>query len=326
MCCETSQPVGPATAGDIYWRWAVALAATGMVAGMLWFGTAQAATITVPNGSFETPATTNVDTRIDSWQKIPKPIWWDEATYGAWDNLVGSFVNVPPGDPRHIDNCDGNQAIWVFSNPEVGLFQDYDSTDWSHSVPTQAFDARYKPGKSYQLTVGLLVGVAYPMAEGATLQLSLYYRDAASNRVIVAATTATNTSSVFTNGTRLLDFHVDVPLVKASDAWADKHIGIQFLSTARPDLAGGYWDVDNVRLAEFQNPVLASPVRANGQFQFILLSEPRLKFEILATTNVTLAASDWTSLATVTNVTGTLPFVDATTNFGVRFYRARHVP
>jgi hypothetical protein len=47
---------------------------------------------------------------------------------------------------------------------------------------------------------------------------------------------------------------------------------------------------------------------------------------MLASTNVTLAVSNWTSLGTVTNITGTLPFMDATTNPGARFYRARQVP
>jgi hypothetical protein len=326
MYFESSQRVGPAAAGGNNGGIAGKLAAVILAAGVVWSAGVQAATIVVPNGSFESPATTNVDLRIDAWEKTPKPFWWDEATYGAWDNLVGAFTNVPPGDPRYIDNCEGGQAIWIFSNPEAGLFQDYDSIDWAHSTPTHAFNTRYEPGKSYQLTVGLLVGIAFPMAEGATLQLSLYYRDAASNRVTVAATIVTNTATAFSNGTHLVDFQVNVPPVKSSDEWAGKHIGIQLLSTVRPDLAGGYWDVDNVRLSEFREPTLASPVHTNGQFRFTLLSEPGVEFEMMAATNVTLAASNWTSLGTVTNDTGTFPFVDATTNLGARFYRARQVP
>jgi hypothetical protein len=326
MTSQAYQRGAPVTAGANYYRSILTTFAVAVAAGVQGCRTAQAAMIPVPNGSFESPVTTNVDTRIDSWQKTPTPFWWDEVRYGPWDNLVGGFANVPPEDPRYIDNCDGSQAIWIFSNPGAGLFQDYDSIDWAHSVPTHAFGARYETGKSYQLTVGFQVGTAFPMAEGATLELGLYYRDAASNQVIVAATTVTNIPTVFSNETHLVDFQVNVPSVKAGDAWAGKHIGIQMLSTVRPDLASGYWDVDNVRLAEFREPALTNPARTNGQFQFLLLSEPGLKFEMLATTNVTLAVSNWDSLGMVTNVTGTFPFVDAATGFGARFYRARQVP
>ena len=36
-------------------------------------------TMVVPNASFESPLTPFVDTRIDSWQKTPKPFWYDES-------------------------------------------------------------------------------------------------------------------------------------------------------------------------------------------------------------------------------------------------------
>lgn len=303
--------------------WAFAAAAASLATGA---GTLRAGTIDIPNGSFESPDTAFVDTRIDFWQKTPKPVWWDENAYGAWDQLIGAFANVPPEDPQHIDNCDGNQAIWLFANPEAGLFQDFDSTDGSNSVPSHAFDTRFETGNSYQLTVGILVGTAYPMAQGASLELSLYYREAASNRVTVAATSVTNAPGVFGNGKHLIDFQVNIPPVKASDAWAGQHIGMQLLSTVRPELAGGYWDLDNVRLTETRAPILVGAMATNGYFGFTLESEPGQKFEVLASSNRSLPLSNWASLGTLTNDTSSVFFSEPLTNSTRRFYRARQLP
>lgn len=300
--------------------WAFAAAAASLAT---WTGTLRAGTIYIPNGSFESPTTAFVDTRIDSWQKTPVPFWYNEATNGPWDNLVGLFLNTPPGDAQHIDNCDGNQAIWLFAYPQVGLFQDFNSTDWSNSTPTHAFNAQFEAGKSYDLTVGA-IGGGGGMLRNATMQISLYYRDAASNMVMVAATTITNTLDVFSNETHLVDFRVNVPTVSASDAWAGQHIGMAITSTVGTNLAGGYWDLDNVRLTE--TPILTGSAATNGQFGFTLESTPGLRFEILASTDVTLPLSNWASLGTLTNDTGSVFFSEPLTNSARRFYRARQLP
>jgi len=300
--------------------WAFAATAASLAT---WTGTLRAGTIYIPNGSFESPVTSYVDTRIDSWQKTPVPFWYNEATNGPWDNLVGLFLNTPLGDAQHIDNCDGNQAIWLFAYPQVGLFQDFNSTDWSNSTPTHAFNAQFEAGKSYDLTVGA-IGGGGGMLSNATMQISLYYRDAASNMVTVAATTITNTLDVFSNETHLIDFRVNVPTVSASNAWAGQHIGVAIMSTVGFDLAGGYWDLDNVRLTE--TPVLTGSAATNGQFGFTLESTPGLRFEILASTNISLPLSNWASLGTLTNATGSISFSEPATNFPQRFYRARQLP
>ena len=64
------------------------------------------------------------------------------------------------------------------------------------------------------------------MLPGATLEVSLYYRDVASNKVTVTATSITNTPGVFSNNTHLIDFQVQVPVVKVGDAWAGQHIEV----------------------------------------------------------------------------------------------------
>jgi hypothetical protein len=282
-----------------------------------WASSAQAAMIAIPNSSFEMPATSFVDTHIDSWQQTPGSDW------GA----TGVFLNTPPTSTNHIENCDGNQAAYLFANPGVSLAQDYDSADWANPTPTHAFNSKFNVNRAYRLTVGIIGGVYGdpPLYLGATLQLSLYYRDAASNMVIVAATTITNSAQLFPTNTHLVDFSVQVPGVLATDPWANQNIGVQIASTVTTNLAGGYWDLDNARLTETLLPALTDPQMTNNQFGFTLQSQPGLSFEILATTNLSVALSNWTSLGTLTNVTGAAPFLDPATNLNRRFFQARQL-
>lgn len=212
-----------------------------------------AAPIPVPNGSFESPVTLFVDNRIDAWQKTPQPGWYDPGAIGyTWDQTMGVFLNVPPGDPRRIPNADGAQLVYLFALPGVGIFQDYDATDWS-GTPSHAFDAVFQPGLAYTLTVGVMPGGG--LAEGARLQLGLYYRDDAQNPVMLATTDIAHSAGTFPGTPWLTDFSVNLPTVQAADAWAGRHIGVQILSTS---LGGTFWDVDNVRLTAVPEPGAAA--------------------------------------------------------------------
>lgn len=291
-----------------------------LVAPSLWAGP-----ITVPNSSLESPVTTFVNTHVDCWQKVPKPAWYVEGGGYTWDQLAGVFKNTPVGASDHIINCDGNQASYLFAVPEVCLFQDYDSTDWSNSIPTHAFNATFDAGTAYQLTVGV-IGGGGNMLPGVTFELALYYRDAASNQVIVAATSITNSLSVFSNTVTLIDFQVSVATVQPTDAWAGQHIGVRLLSTVDPSLQGGYWDVDNVRLTGTTQPSWANLIWSNGQFALTLKSEPGLQFEVLASSDPGLPPSSWSSLGILSNATGSVVFTDTAANSERRFYRARQLP
>jgi len=301
-------------------------------AAYLWLGLAVgtralcADTIPIPNGSFESPVTAFVNINIDAWQKAPKPDWYAEDDVFLWTQLTGLFLNTPPASADHIDNCDGQQAIWLFAVPEVALFQDYDSTDWLHTTPLHAFDARFELGKSYTLTVGL-IGGGGNMVEGASVELSLYYRDGASNQVVVAATNVTHSTTLFPTTTRLLDFQAQLPTVQAGDPWAGQHIGVRLRSSiVDTNLVGGYWDVDDVRLTSTLVPVLQAAAWTNGHFQFQLRSEPGLKLELLATSDLALALTNWTSLGTLTNFSGETVFTNSAAGANVRYYRARQLP
>lgn len=286
--------------------------------------TSFAAPVTVPNASFESPSTVYVGLYFDSWQKTPKPDGYDESDGFTWDQLTGVFKNTPPTSADHIDNCDGQQAVWLFAVPGVGLFQDHQSKDWNDPEPTHDFDAVFEPGNAYRLTVGV-IGGGGGMLPGATLEISLYHRDSQSNAVVVASTVITHGSSQFPNRTHLVDFQVEVPTVRTTDPWAGEHIGVSVISTVTTELQGGYWDLDNVRLESIREPALAAPTMTGEGFEFTLLSEPGVVFDILATEDLTLPTASWAVIGSMTNDTGSASFTDEQAA-GRRFYELRQVP
>jgi hypothetical protein len=291
-------------------------------------GSSIGSTISVPNGSFESPEAPRQDPfagpDIDYWQKSAQPAWYYPSNNfdTPWDYLMGQFFNVPfPGS--FIENCDGSQAAFLFASQEAALFQDYDTIYGTNTAPTHAFNAIYHPGSSYDLTIGV-IGGGGGMTNGTTLQVSLYYRDAASNKVTVASTSITHSVDLFPTNTQLVDFQVHLPEVKPGDPWAGKNIGIQCLSTSM-GLAPGYWDLDNVRLTETPLLLLSSPTVTNSQISFSISSVPGVQFEVLASTNVAAIPANWISLGSFTNLTGVTVFSDTTTNSNRRYYRARQL-
>jgi len=278
----------------------------------------------LPNHSFEFPPTPFAGPEMDGWEKAPAPVWYPPESPFPWDQLTGQFLNTSNGAPDHIENMEGRQAAFLFALPEVAIYQDYTTLSGTNTMPSHDFAAVYEPGKSYTLTVGVLGGGG-GMSNGVTLELSLYYRDASSNRVTIAATTITNSALVFPTNTHFVDFGLVVPPLRGDEPWAGRHIGVKLASTVGFDLQGGYWDVDNVRLRAVQDPLLKDAQASGGSFSFKLASAPG-RLEILSSTNAALPASAWTSLGEVTNVSGTLPFTDPGAVSGQRFYQVRQVP
>jgi hypothetical protein len=292
--------------------------------------TLRGGTLYLPNNSFESPTVPPVSpyatNAIDFWEVSPQPDWYDPSqNYDTpWDDLAGVFYNVPYPE-TFITNCDGSQAAYLFALPGMAVFQDYDSVSGTDTFPSHAFNAQFKPGRSYTLTVGLTSSTEEPLNPGATFQISLYYRDSSSNMVTVAATNVTFDTTVFTNLLQFLDFQAQLPTVQAGDAWAGQNIGVQLGSTVDFSLVGGVWDLDNVRLVETVTPALANAGVTNGQIGFTLLSEPGLAFEIQAAPNLAATSGQWVTIGTLTNVTGTTSFADALTNAHQRFYRAHQL-
>jgi len=207
--------------------------------------TLHAASISVPNYSFESPSTlpVGVSTTIDSWQKIPKPAYFDETAIGyQWVQTAGIFYDTNP-----YANRDGVQCAYMLSFPQVTLFQD----------STSGFNAAYAVGQSYTLTLGVFGKSLNP---NNSLQLSLYYRDAGNNVVTVGSpTTITYNPATFplTAPLNLVDYSVTIPAVQAGDAWAGQNIGIM-IQVSSSDITGGYWDIDNIRLTSVPEPSVAS--------------------------------------------------------------------
>lgn len=221
----------------------------------------------IPNGSFESPKTLFAGVYLDSWQKLPKPPWYDESGPFLWDQVTGAFKNTADGSFDHIGNLDGIQAAFVFAIPEAGFFQDYESKDWNDAEPSRSFDVRFEVGKSYQLTAGI-IGGGGNMLEGATLDLSLYFRNDAGTVVPVGLTTITNRAELSPGRTNLVDFVVQVPVVRPTDPWAGRHLGIQVRSTTSFELEGGYWDVDHLRLEALSEPTVTLAFeRVDGQLR-----------------------------------------------------------
>ena len=127
---------------------------------------------------------------------------------------------VPPGI---VLNATGAQVAYILSFPGAGMFQDYDSVDWNNN--THSLNAAYQVGKSYDLKAGVF---GESVNDGALLQLSLYYRDGAGNKVTVGATSVVHTVANFPSTNHLVDCVVCVPVVRPGDAWAGQKSACSF--------------------------------------------------------------------------------------------------
>lgn len=227
-------------------RTRIAVAIAALLAGM---GGTQAASLLVPNGSFESQSGAGqpfgVNVLIDSWQKLPNPgIPEGGPNNFFWVQTAGAFLGTPPTAANPYSNLDGSQAAYLLSIPGSGIFQDDQSTDWTGTA--NGLSATYEVGQAYTLTVGVF-GKGM-VDDFSSLQLSLYYRDGANHVTIGTPTTVTFDTSVFNPAGpfSLHDYSVNLPSVQAGDAWANKNIGIQ-IATGQ-GTGDGYWDMDNVRL------------------------------------------------------------------------------
>jgi hypothetical protein len=184
--------------------------------------------IPIENASFESPV---VDP--NGFGAVPVADGWTEIDNDtSFSTNTGVFANTASGSFDHIVNADGSQLAFLGSQMGNSLEQD--------------LEAVYEPGCSYRLTVGVSVSVRFPpsvVEPVDTLELILYYRDA--NEVVdIAHRTVEATGQSYTE---LQDISLELPMVQAGDAWAGKAIGIALRASG---LAGGFWDLDNVRLIE----------------------------------------------------------------------------
>lgn len=276
--------------------------------------------IELPNASFESPATTFVDNRVDAWRKTPKPAWYDESGGFTWDQLSGVFRNTEPGKEDHIENADGAQAFYLFAVPTAGI-----SLDETLTNSPAPFLANFEPGSAYSLTTAVQGGGG-GMTNGATLELALYYLDDSGFPQTVASTTVTNDTATFPSRQRLTDFVVRTAPVKSTDPWAGRRIGVRILSTVDPALAGGYWNLDHPRLLAHPAPALLAPSLTDDSPAFVLRGDLGARIEILASDDATAPIAAWTSVTTLTNTSGFVEFRDIAAAGHRRYYRSRQWP
>jgi hypothetical protein len=184
--------------------------------------------IAIENASFESPV---VDP--NGFGAVPFVESWTEIDLDTMASAnTGVFANTAAGSPDRVVNADGLQLAFLGSQQGNALEQDLEAT--------------YKVGSAYRLTVGVGVSMRFPPAAQApadSIELVLYYRQGAESvdiarEVVEAACLST---------TLLQDFSVYLPTVDSNDAWAGKGIGVAIRAAGQ---AGGFWDLDNVRLAE----------------------------------------------------------------------------
>ncbi len=189
----------------------------------------RSASIPIENASFEAPA---VDP--NAFPALPYVEQWTEVDLDTLASTnTGVFANTPAGSPDHIVNADGNQLAFLGSEAGNALEQDLAAT--------------YKVGCGYRLTVAVGVSMLFPPSSEApvdTLDLVLYYRDGYEPVDIVSRTVTAMPGSQL-----LQDFFVYLPTVQSGDTCAGKTIGVAIRAAG---MAGGFWDLDNVRLIESQ--------------------------------------------------------------------------
>ena len=228
---------------------ALTATALGVIALAVGLTPLRAQPIPVSNYSFESQVVNPiffVDNRLDNWQKTPQPGWFTPSPQLTWNQTVGMFIGTPPFSPNPYSNLVGNQAAYMLPLPGAGIFQDNLSMDWNGTVG--GLNATFQPGYAYQFTLGVF---GKQMVEGfSSMQLSLYYRDGANMVTVGTPTTIVFSASTFNPAGpfALIDYSVTTPLVQAGDAWAGKNIGIKIESLMGD--GNGYWDLDNVRLAQ----------------------------------------------------------------------------
>jgi hypothetical protein len=291
-----------------------------MVLGM-YLGTGWAQQIAVPNGSFELPATPFADPRMDAWQKSPQPVWYTDGDEFPWEQLMGQFRNPPPGEPGHTANMDGEQAAFMFAYPEVAIFQDALATTSTGEVPESGVNTRFEAGKVYRLTVALRSGGG-GMKDGASFEIGFYYRNAEGQRIPVNSSTLTHVAG--TGVSPLLDFHASTDTVQVDDPWEGKPIGIRLASIVGFENAGGYWDLDNVRLRIEAGLVLQVVPEPAGGMKLSLTGGIG-SHEVLASPDPTLPLDEWTVLGTVEGDGSGEGLLDQEAGFTQRFYIGRKV-
>ncbi|MHC4518580.1 MAG: hypothetical protein ACYTAS_08335, partial [Planctomycetota bacterium] len=183
--------------------------------------------VSIENPSFERPAVDPNDFPV-----LPYVEGWTEFDVDPLGSTnTGVFLNSPEGADDRVSNADGLQLAFLGS--ELG------------NAYVQELTTPYEVGRSYRLTLSAGVSGRFPPSMEPlvdTIELVLYYVDG--DEVVDIVQQAVE--AVGLSMTWLEEFSAYLPPVGADDAWAGKPIGVAIRAAGLP---GGFWDLDNVRLA-----------------------------------------------------------------------------
>lgn len=197
---------------------------------------ARAASIAVPNASFEQPATANYTLIADD----------DNAATGAWlkYNAFGAVINATSGGNPWNYSPAGivGQQYGNLEAKSGGLFMDTAAYDG-----TGAADLYWKPG-TYTLTVGVFGRIDNQPSASSAFSLNLFKRDTRTTGLAVLAATTVTSSQIRPDALTDISVTLDVP---EGAAYAGQPIGIWFQGLGG---ASGDWGYDNVRLDYVPEP------------------------------------------------------------------------
>ncbi len=185
---------------------------------------AHAASVVVPNFSFEAPSLGV------NGAAVGNPTSWTGV------GTVGYVYNGWNGGAINVTGLDGNQLGWF--NTDVG------------SGISQSLSSTFTIGESYQLTVAAVkaANAWSGSTAGNELTIQLYY-----GAFNVIASGSALVSGLNDSQGALTDITANLTAVTGSDAWAGQAIGIRIISTVDgPN--NNDWAVDNVRLTAIPEP------------------------------------------------------------------------
>lgn len=194
----------------------------------------------IRNDSFEVPETAFVTLLLDSWERFPKPDGYVEEGGFLWNQLTGIFANSAPGSLDHLENLKGRQSMWVFAVPDNGVWQRVQAGDGISA-------ARVQEGDTYRLTLDVLGGGG-AMKAMVPISFRVQAMGEGAERTTVASFTVTNSVELFPGRTRMRTFEFVSSPVPGGHPAIGQPLAIEVRSTVTPELEGGYWNVDALRL------------------------------------------------------------------------------
>jgi hypothetical protein len=210
--------------------------------------TAAPVSVLVQNPSFESPpAQQPVSLTTDHWTLNGSGTLVDvgggvliPAGTGVFPNPANPGGGPPPGggpySNGHLDNADGADVAYIFSNPGNSISQALMDPNNGNAPIT------FAAGMQYTLTVAAALAQSPPPTTD-RLAVQLYYSDVGGNHTVLNGILTGAGAGL--NQQALIDFSATSGVLGAADPAVGKQINVNF---ATLDNGGGQFDLDNVRL------------------------------------------------------------------------------